>query len=209
MQEVIRGDSLEDLGRLFDEGVQLVTAFVPAPPEVVTYLSARVRGQTRAEIEVTEDDELDPRAQRIFDFGDDPARDPWLGYLGRLAGVVSTLSGSAELGCRLLAAEAPHCPRYHVDRVPCRAVLTVLGPATEYLPSAAVHRERLGHGAGGEPDERSGLVAPGVLPIRLRPGELCVFKGESWPGNAGRALVHRSPPTPGVPRILLTLDPLA
>ncbi|WP_280109885.1 DUF1826 domain-containing protein [Azospirillum sp. B506] len=39
-------------------------------------------------------------------------------------------------------------------------------------------------------------------------GDVALLKGEGWPGNRGRGLVHRSPPAApsGAPRLLLCLD---
>lgn len=38
-------------------------------------------------------------------------------------------------------------------------------------------------------------------------GDVAIMKGDSWDGNAGAGLVHRSPDVPyGEQRLLLTLD---
>lgn len=37
-------------------------------------------------------------------------------------------------GLRLTVLDRAMCPRFHVDRVPCRLVTTYLGAATEWLP---------------------------------------------------------------------------
>jgi hypothetical protein len=45
-------------------------------------------------------------------------------------------------------------------------------------------------------------------PNRLAPFQVAVLKGERFPGNAGRGLVHRSPPIAGTNtvRVLLCID---
>lgn len=110
-------------------------------------------------------------------------------------------------GLRLTALEEPMCPRFHVDRVPCRLVTTYLGPATEWLPHHRVDRSRLGRGNDGRPDEHSGLYPDRRDVNQASSGEVLLLKGEGWEGNEGAGLVHRSPHIPaGGKRLLLTLD---
>jgi hypothetical protein len=65
-------------------------------------------------------------------------------------------------------------------------------------------------GGHGLPDTDSGLITD-ITAIRQMPAyAVGLMKGESWEGNEGRGLVHRSPqPTALQPRrLLLTLDML-
>ncbi|MFN7697694.1 MAG: DUF1826 domain-containing protein [Deltaproteobacteria bacterium] len=119
------------------------------------------------------------------------------------------LSGAREVGLRLAIESRPSCPRFHVDQVALRAVGVWLGPTTEWVDDRDIlDRTKLGHGSRGAPDERSGLLRPGAVVQQLAPSMLAFFKGEAWPGMAGRALVHRSPACDGQVRILWTLDAL-
>ncbi len=79
-----------------------------------------------------------------------------------------------------MLSSAPHCPAFHRDTVPARAVSTLAGPGTEWETAR-------GRGT-------------------AEAGELLLFKGEAWPNNEGRSLPHRSPPLGGRPRLVLTLD---
>jgi len=107
-------------------------------------------------------------------------------------------------GLRLTALAQPMCPRFHVDRVPCRLVTTYLDPGTEWLPHDRVDRSRLGSGNGGKPDALSGLYRDRSDINQASPGEVLLLKGE---GNGGAGLVHRSPVIyEGDKRLLLTLD---
>jgi hypothetical protein len=117
------------------------------------------------------------------------------------------LSGADQVGLRLAVEDRPSCPRFHVDRVALRAVCVWFGPTTEWIDEAdLLDRGKLGHGAGGLADERSGLLRPGALVQRLPLSALAFFKGEPWPGMRGRALVHRSPDCAGRTRVMWTLD---
>ena len=94
---------------------------------------------------------------------------------------------------RLDAIDGPMCPRFHVDNVKCRLVTTYLGPGTQWLPNNTLNRDNLGHGNHGESDESSGLFLKNDDIRQFDAGHLALLKGETWPGNEGKGLVHRSP----------------
>ena len=99
------------------------------------------------------------------------------------------------------------CPRFHVDRVPCRLVTTYAGKATQWLAHDRVDRSKLGPGSEGKPDAESGLYTNVEDIQQLQQGDVALLKGECWEGNEGAGLVHRSPQlTAGTGRLLLTLD---
>jgi len=110
-------------------------------------------------------------------------------------------------GLRLTVLDRAMCPKFHVDRVPCRLVTTFLGSATQWLPHHTVDRTKLGIGSNGLPDESSGLIQS-VDDIRqLKAGDVALLKGEMWEGNENAGLVHRSPAVlANERRLLLTLD---
>ena len=112
-----------------------------------------------------------------------------------------------KVGLRLTALDKAMCPRFHVDKVPCRLVTTYQGVATEWLPHNVVDRSKLGHGSEGKTDEQSGLFSKLGDVQQLTSGDVALLKGESWEGNEGAGLVHRSPSmSAGERRLLLTLD---
>jgi len=112
-----------------------------------------------------------------------------------------------RVGLRLTALDRAMCPRFHVDRVPCRLVTTYQGVASEWLPDSAADRSKLGTGSKGQPDEQSGIYQ-NISDIRhLSQGEVALLKGDLWDGNEGGGLVHRSPDlSTETRRLLLTLD---
>ena len=102
-------------------------------------------------------------------------------------------------GLRLTALDSAMCPKFHVDKVPCRLVTTYQGVATEWLPHESVDRSKLG--------ARAGLLHNLKGVKQLSCGDVGLLKGESWEGNENAGLVHRSPSVPaGENRLLLTLD---
>jgi len=112
-----------------------------------------------------------------------------------------------QVGLRLTTLERAMCPKFHVDRVPCRLVTTYSGIATEWIAHKDVDREKLGMGSQGKSDKESGLYQDRSQIRQLASGDIALLKGESWLGNEGCGLVHRSPSlTNQNKRLLLTLD---
>jgi len=110
-------------------------------------------------------------------------------------------------GLRLTVLDRAMCPKFHVDRVPCRLVTTYQGLATEWLPHHMVNREKLGAGSCGQPDNKSGLFKRQQDVQQIDCGDVAILKGELWEGNENAGLVHRSPTLSiGENRLLLTLD---
>jgi len=110
-------------------------------------------------------------------------------------------------GLRLTVLDRPMCPRFHVDRIPCRLVTTYQGIATQWLNNNIIDRTKLGVGSQGKPDEESGLIASTNDINQLTQGDIALLKGEHWDEQEGAGLVHRSPAvSQGERRLLLTLD---
>ena len=112
-----------------------------------------------------------------------------------------------RVGLRLTELDSAMCPRFHVDRVPCRLVTTYSETATEWLAQQDVDRSKLGLGNKGKSDEESGIYQDSQHINKLSCGEVALLKGESWLGNEGGGLVHRSPSlSNNKKRLLLTMD---
>lgn len=112
-----------------------------------------------------------------------------------------------EVGVRLRVLDKAMCPKFHVDRVPCRLVTTYQGIGSEWLPHEVVDVTKLGHGCGGLPDNESGLYQSESDIQQLDCGNVALLKGTLWHGNENAGLVHRSPSLSSAEkRLLLTLD---
>lgn len=127
--------------------------------------------------------------------------------IAELVDMFCYLFGLERAGLRLTVLDRAMCPKFHVDKVPCRLVTTYQGIATEWLPHQEVNREKLGKGSKGKPDHQSGLFKDECHIQQLGRGDVALLKGESWEGNEDAGLVHRSPAVlTGERRLLLTLD---
>jgi hypothetical protein len=100
------------------------------------------------------------------------------------------------------------CGRFHADRVGLRLICSYAGPGTEWLDEPDIDRSKLGPGLGGLPDEVTGLLLPGARVRRLERFAVGLLKGEHWPGNEGRGVVHRSPQIKGTElrRVLFRIE---
>ncbi|MCG3662472.1 DUF1826 domain-containing protein [Aliarcobacter butzleri] len=112
-----------------------------------------------------------------------------------------------QVGMRLKVLDKAMCPKFHVDKVPCRLVTTYQGTATEWLPHELVDQTKLGWGCNGLADCESGLYKSESDIQQLNCGDVALIKGTLWEGNENAGLVHRSPELiTNEKRLILTLD---
>ena len=132
-----------------------------------------------------------------------------------VADISSLCEMFSELVCAdevMISLESPDdatCPRFHVDRVGIRMLVTYLGPGTELLPQGQVDRNWLGDAGHGLVDEESGLMLPGAEVQQVSAFDVVLLKGEAWPGAENFGAVHRSPDPLGQRRVLLRVDMLS
>lgn len=85
------------------------------------------------------------------------------------------------LGLKLAHETGQPCPKFHLDSLPFRLIVTLQGPGTQWLAADETPRE-------------------------LAAGQVAVLPGKNGPG---RGTLHRSPPAEaGRSRLVLTVDPL-
>lgn len=135
------------------------------------------------------------------------AYSPLVDDMKRLVEMFCVLFDLSHVGFRLTALDGQMCPKFHVDRVPCRLITTYDGIATQWLPNDKVDRSKLGAATPGTANKQGGLYKSELDIAELTAGEVALFKGEAWEGNEGFGVVHRSPELPeNNRRLLLTID---
>ncbi len=128
-------------------------------------------------------------------------------YIELLADMFCTLFELKNVGLRLAILDQAMCPKFHVDKVPCRLVTTLSGVGTQWLPHDQVDRSKLGAGSLGLPDETSGIMQSPTDIQNMSAGDVTLLKGEGWYNNEDCGAVHRSPALPlNERRLVLTLD---
>jgi hypothetical protein len=128
-----------------------------------------------------------------------PGAGAWLSDINTVIDMFRCLFEPSAVGVRLHVLTGTMCPRFHVDRVPARLLLTYSGKGTEWLTEDQVIR-----GAEGTrlPDQTARAEEIQVIPTEA----VAILKGELWEGNEGFGLVHRSPDPENIPRLVLALD---
>ncbi|MCU0687876.1 MAG: DUF1826 domain-containing protein [Polyangiaceae bacterium] len=201
-------ESIADLAALYDEALAACVWRRRVDPAVERFVDSAllVHDAERRLVIAPEAPSLGELLATRDGAGGDDAR-AWLDDVRELVELFAALVGAERVGVRLRSGGEPMCPRFHVDRVGVRLVCAYAGPGTEWLDGRDIDRSKLGHAAGGLPDEASGLLREGAKIWRAAPFDVVLLKGEAWPGNEGRGAVHRSPPFWGR-RVVLTLDAL-
>lgn len=143
-------------------------------------------------------------------FATQAGADPLLADIQFWVQAFAELFDAEQIGLRISHSRSVLCPRFHIDRVPVRLVCAYAGPSLQWLAEPDVDRSFLGHRSGGRSDKESGLIRHPATIQQVPPQAIVLCRGDSWPGQAGRASVHRSPPLPAGSsgRIVMTLDML-
>jgi hypothetical protein len=200
----VTGDRPADLRRILNPGVNLGLWRRPVQPAVARELSL-LRASHLPDVRCRtspasfDDDVSGLLTQQSLD---PVAFKHWRADLRRLADLFFSVSGGRDVVLRLETTDDDGCRRYHVDRTHLRLLCTYRGPGTEWLTDAQVDRTAQ---AGGAPNES--IVRFGE-PSRFEPFWVGILKGDAYPGNAGRGLVHRSPQIAGTgqTRVLFCMD---
>ncbi len=193
-----RGESPEDLVRIYERSLTLVTtpcAFSTTDVAVLDALAADVPPFEFVKETSPEGESLEFALPWMEGHAGGPV---WLAAARPLVALFAELFEAERIGARLTLSDTPMCPRFHVDNVVCRLVVAFSGAGSEFLANDDVRRKLLG-------PRESSVERSGALIHHLEPREVGLFKGEAWPDNAGNAIVHRSPEG-RERRLVMTLD---
>ncbi|MBL6689273.1 MAG: DUF1826 domain-containing protein [Pseudomonadales bacterium] len=117
------------------------------------------------------------------------------------AEILGELLGARQVGVRVATLSSPMCPRFHADQIPCRMLMTVSGPGTEWIAHEDVDEALLADRDSQLPPVRSGRKIRRILQ-----GGWTLLKGGTWQEEFG-GVIHRSPHQDGQ-RLLITMDPV-
>ena len=205
-RQATQGTQLEVLTDIYHENTNIVIWQRSLSDELVRAADNILDSQPRLEeLMVLQPDDAFPKAFKLLG-GSEYAR-VLAQDIAQLVDMFCCLFDVKRAALRLAALNRAMCPRFHVDRVPCRMITTYQGVATEWLPHHLADRSKLGAGNMGKPDELSGLFKHSADIQQLSYGDVALLKGELWDKNEGAGLIHRSPQlSDGTSRLLLTID---
>lgn len=119
----------------------------------------------------------------------------------QLVTMFADLFDLTHVGMRLECVDKTLCPLFHIDKVMARMVTTYHGPATEWLTEDNINRQAL------KLRDHDRVMRDKSLLQSATAGNVLLFKGEEWPQENVRGVVHRSAQaTADNRRLLLTLD---
>lgn len=110
-----------------------------------------------------------------------------------------------EIGIKLESLTTDACALFHTDMVSLRLITTFCGSATEWLRNEDANRNGL-------LKQNNALVIKPFAPIqKMDRGEIAIMKGDRYPGEEGRGLIHRSPSIKSANgwRLILRMDKLS
>jgi hypothetical protein len=123
---------------------------------------------------------------------------PLIDDVVQLSDLFSELAGASRIDLRREAIEGDACRKFHADVVRLRLLCTYLGPATQWVPSAAVKW-----------DDQGAVLGVDEAQVRsLARFEVGVLKGRLLAASGHPPAVHRSPPiaSTGTTRLLLRIN---
>ena len=139
MMQCLLSDRTGDFAAIYDEDIELVSVARPPSGSLDAFaehlFASRQSVQTQWEQAARDPDAPLAALSRSIDAD-------WLGALSEeiaLAGdMLSELVGCERIGIRVTTLRRPMCPRFHVDHIPCRMLVTIRGPGTEWIANGDV-----------------------------------------------------------------------
>lgn len=195
-------DEVTDLTAIYDEATNIVTLRRTPSSDLIAEAKRAAEELGSKRFEISADDQGAALAE--LEGYPHLAADVQL-----LAEILTDLTECDSVGIRISRLTKAMCPRFHVDRVMLRLVVTYNGPGTEFVANEHINRRYLGGMSREMRDELGGLFLVPDCVQRAQAFDLVALKGTLWPGNENRGAVHRSPAVSmDSVRLVMTLDSL-
>lgn len=204
------GDSADILQGIREPGV-LLCSWTRAPaPELARFLGEVAASEPFAveAYNTLESLWLDPLLDG-FSWSADPARGEWAADLHALLGLFCELRPEPRehpVHLKLGVSERIECPVFHSDWVSLRLICTYSGRGTQYVLDRGVNRGALCCPLATPAQTNAAIVRDPSAVRRMATFEVGLFKGNTYPGQEGRGVVHRSPHPGSARRLKLIVD---
>ena len=200
MQHIL-SNQVDDLGKILDENIELVSVDRPRSEELETLADKLFVRRTVLELDWQQETKDEGAPQKRLETLKHEKCAPLVREILYVNRILLRLFNCEAVRVRVTTINGPMCPKFHTDYVSCRMLLTVRGPSTEWIASQDVQEEILA-------DQKSEAlpIKEGKKIRQLRSGGLSLLKGGNWQ-DGFRGVVHRSPHTKAQ-RLLLTFDPI-
>ena len=196
---------LGDLAAIYDANIELISVRPPGNRPQLDDAVARLvsaRGELNAQWSQAPAD-VETALSQLSPVADADLAHGLSELIADAAVVLDELLDCRSVGVRVGLLRKPMCPRFHVDHVPCRMLVTVSGPGTEWIAHSDLDLHRFEDRSTNEPP----LSADGKVRV-LPTGAWSLLKGGIW-SDGYTGVVHRSPPADGgAGRLLASFDPI-
>ena len=198
----VNGGQLGDFAAIYDEDVEIVSVTRPQASTCEALAKRMIRSRQAPQLRwVQPADDPDAAASELPATIDADVRSALVDQVAQAGEMLGELVDCERVGVRLETLNAPMCPRFHADHIPCRLLITLSGAGTEWIPNSDVDWAVFAD---------LGTAAPPVKADRqirqLATGHWSLLKGGAW-ADGFNGVVHRSPHGDG-DRLLLSLDPV-
>ena len=201
MRQVISGQ-LGDFAAFYDEDVEVVSVTRPQASTCEALAKRLIRSRQVPQLRwIQAAGDPEAPASELPATIDADVRSALSDQIAEAGEVLGELMDCERVGVRLETLNAPMCPRFHVDHVPCRMLITLSGVGTEWIPNRDVDWAVFA-----DLDTAAPPVQANRQIQQMATGDWSLLKGGAWiDGFDG--VVHRSPHGVGE-RLLLSLDPV-
>lgn len=201
MRQVI-SDQLGDFATIYEENLEIVSVARPQARNFVALARQLIHSHQFLRLQwVQPADSPDAPKNELPSTIDADTHTALCDEIAEASEILGELMGCKRAGIRLESLNAPMCPRFHADHVPCRMLMTIIGLATEWIPNSDVDWAVFA-----DLDTMAPPIQANRSIQQLTTGHWSILKGGAWQDSFG-GVVHRSPHGTGE-RLLLTLDPI-
>lgn len=199
-------ENFDVLTKVYDEDINLVVYKREVSSEIIEYVDELLMQETLFSFKQCVDiNKIEEKLETSLP--DHDCRDDFIEDVCNICDMYAALFDLEKIGLRLAKLEHAMCLRFHVDNVHCRLLTTYGDIGTDWLAEENLNRKKLGRGSQGVPDKLSGVYLNENNINSIGPYDIALLKGEAWPNNEGKGLVHRSPAVnESNPRLILSLD---
>ena len=200
--QLVESNQLSDLKMIYSDDVELVS-IARANSTTIKELSQRLL-ELRTPLKLQWKQTLKDREtadSQLPESIDIELRTMLVDLIAESCEIFGELMGCSQIGVRLATLRSPMCPRFHVDQIPCRMIITMIGTGTEWIPNKGVNWSDFSDLS----NDKAPLNDSGTVQ-QLETGNWSILKGGAW-ASGFQGLVHRSPHNYSE-RLLLSLDPI-
>ena len=199
---LVSSNQLSDLAEIYSDDVELVSIARPNFERIESLSQQLILSRQAHQVQwIQTPDEPDIAQHQLPDSMEASVRSILADQVYEGCDVLAALLGCATVGVRLATLRSPMCPSFHVDKIPCRLLITLSGNGTEWIPNSDVDWPVFT-----DPADQSIPLRSGATVQQLPAGHWSLLKGGAW-NSAYHGVVHRSPRGDSE-RLLLSLDPI-